>query len=521
MSKHIRNEREIYTYYTILRARPRVLKYFTEHIFKPRTGSYHVGASHSFAGYARKAMSEFLHEECGVFGIHNRDGSDISIRMYYGLFALQHRGQESCGIAVRRGNEIVCHKGMGLVAEVFSPAVLSGLNGSAAIGHVRYSTAGRSVYENAQPIVTQYSKGAISIAHNGNLTNADRLRSELSEKGAIFQTDTDSEVLAYMIAGNRVKTHSIEMAVAEMMNVVRGAYSLLIMTPGKLIAARDRFGFRPLCIGKIGGSEVFASESSALDAIGAEFVRDVLPGEIVICDATGMRSVTPNPPGKPSHCIFEYIYFARPDSVIDQVSVYEARFRAGRLLASVHPVEADAVIGVPESGMDAAAGYSHETGIPFVRGFYKNSYVGRTFIKPEQSMRLEAVGIKLNPIRGTVSGKKIILIDDSIVRGTTIAHIVGMLRKCGAKEVHVRISAPPFLYPCFFGTDVPTGDMLIAKANTIEQIARQIGADSLGYLDIGSLSRMIGDEKHEYCDACFSGDYPKGSVDDKEEPKKQ
>ncbi len=458
-------------------------------------------------------MTGGLHEECGIFGINNREGSDISARMYYGLFALQHRGQESCGIAVRQGDEILCRKGMGLVSEVFRSQELSGMTGSAAIGHVRYSTAGRSIIENAQPIVTQYSKGAFSIAHNGNLTNADRLRAELQERGAIFQTDVDSEVLAYMIAGNRVRTHSIEKAVAEMMLEVRGAYSLLVMTPGKLIAARDRFGFRPLCIGRLGNSEVFASETCALDAVGAEFVRDVLPGEVVICDAGGMRSVFPEPPSKCSHCIFEYIYFARPDSVIDGVSVYEARFRAGKLLAAMHPVDADVVVGVPESGLDAAAGYGVESGIPVVRGFYKNSYIGRTFIKPEQALRQEAVGIKLNPIRSVIRGKRVVLIDDSIVRGTTVARIIGLLRNCGAAEVHVRISAPPFRYPCYFGTDVPSCEALIANTQSVSGIARIIGADSLGYLDIPGLSRMIGDGKHEFCDACFSGRYPEGSTE--------
>ncbi len=454
-----------------------------------------------------------LHEECGVFGIHNRDGSDISARMYYGLFALQHRGQESCGIAVRQGEQIICHKGMGLVGEVFKPENLRGLSGSAAIGHVRYSTAGRSIYENAQPIVTQYSKGAFSIAHNGNLTNADRLRTQLEEKGAIFQTDVDSEVIAYVIAGKRVQTHSIEKAVAEMMKVVRGAYSLLVMSPGKLIAARDRYGFRPLCIGRIGNSEVFASESCALDAVGAEFVRDVMPGEVVVCDANGMRSIFPEPPAKCSRCIFEYIYFARPDSIIDGVGVYDARFQAGRLLAALHPVDADAVIGVPESGLDAAAGFSFESGIPVVRGFYKNSYIGRTFIKPDQVLRQEAVGIKLNPIRSVVRGKRVVLIDDSIVRGTTIAHIIGLLRGCGAKEVHVRISAPPFRYPCYFGTDVPSCEALIANMHTVNSIASIIGADSLGYLDVSSLANMLGDGRCDYCDACFSGNYPEGSMD--------
>lgn len=457
-------------------------------------------------------MIDSLHEECGVFGIFDKECLPLSTLMYYGLFALQHRGQESCGIAIHSGGSIRCHKGMGLVGEVFSSNLLSEMSGSIAIGHVRYSTSGGSVLENAQPLVTEYARGTLAIAHNGNLTNATRLRRNLEETGAIFQTDVDSEVIAYLLARNRVNTNTLEEATEETMKTIEGACALLVMSPGKLIAARDRFGFKPLCIGKIRSSYVFASETCALDAVGAEFVRDVLPGEIVICDRDGLCSMRMPVPVKCSKCIFEYIYFARPDSEIDGISVYESRIRAGRLLAKQHPVDADVVIGVPESGLDAAAGYGLESGIPVVRGFVKNNYVGRTFIKPEQALRREAVGIKLNPVRSAVCGKRVVMIDDSIVRGTTIANIVRMLKNCGALEVHVRVSAPPFLHACYYGTDVPSGNALIAKNRTVDEISRIIGSDSLGYLEVGSLGEMIDEPGNQFCDACFTGEYPNGTI---------
>ena len=453
-------------------------------------------------------LPDKLHEECGVFGIYDRNQLTLAPLVYYGLFALQHRGQESCGIAINDDGKIRCRKGMGLVSEVFRSDELSGLKGSIAIGHVRYSTTGGSVYENAQPLVTQYVKGTLSIAHNGNLTNTVRLRQELEEEGAIFQTTIDSEVIAYQLAKERVKADSIEKAVEATMKVIEGAYALLVMSPRKLIAARDPYGFKPLCIGRIEDSYVFASETCALDAVGAAFVRDVEPGEIVVCDADGLRSIKTLSTGNCSKCIFEYIYFARPDSYIDGISVFEARQQAGRLLARQYPVEADVVIGVPESGLDAAAGYSLESGIPLVRGFVKNSYIGRTFIKPEQAQRVEAVSIKLNPVRSSLAGKRVVMIDDSIVRGTTVARLVDKLRACGAREVHVRISAPPFLFPCFYGTDVPSGKNLIARRHTIDEICRLIGADSLGYLRAESLGDMISEPGHRFCDACFTGSYP-------------
>ncbi len=448
------------------------------------------------------------HEECGVFGIYDREGVKIAPLVYYGLFALQHRGQESCGIAINNDGWIRCHKNMGLVSEVFTHDVIDSLEGTIAIGHVRYSTTGASILKNTQPLVTQYVKGTLSLAHNGNLTNAITLRRELEEEGAFFQTTVDSEIVAYLVAKERTKTHSVEAAVEKAMERIQGGYALLVMSPKKLIAARDPYGFKPLCMGRIGNSHVFASETCALDAVGAEYERDIEPGEIVVCDENGLRSIRTHCRGICKMCIFEYIYFARPDSRIDGKSVYEARLQAGRLLARQHPVEADVVIGVPESGLDAASGFGEEAGIPVVRGFMKNTYIGRTFIKPAQDQRQEAVRIKLNPVAEAVKGKRVVLIDDSIVRGTTMANIVRMLREAGATAVHVRISSPPFVSPCYYGTDVPSKDLLIACQHTIPEICEIIGADSLGYLEVDSLGELIGDKDHSFCDACFTGDYP-------------
>ena len=454
-----------------------------------------------------------MHEECGVFGIFSRSGGEgISHSCYYGLFALQHRGQESCGIAVNNDAEIICLKDMGLVGEVFSSDTLDKLQGTIAIGHARYSTTGASTKENAQPLVTHYVKGTISIAHNGNLTNCNTLREKLEANGAIFQTTVDSEVIAYMVASERSRTPSIEAAVENVMEKIEGGYALLVMSPRKLIAARDPYGLKPLVMGDLNGDTVFASETCALAACGAKLIRDVKPGEIVIADDDGIHSVQTQPRRK-AGCIFEYIYFARPDSIIDGISVYESRIRAGKLLYEQHPVDADIVIGVPESGLDAALGFSQASGIPYVKGFVKNNYIGRTFIKPSQAQRADAVRIKLNPIESAVKGKRVVMTDDSIVRGTTIANIVRMLRQAGALEVHVRISSPPFLFPCYYGTDVPSMDKLIARKYTIDEICEKIGADSLGYLDVNSLPAMLGLPKTAasdkcYCDACFTGDYP-------------
>lgn len=453
-------------------------------------------------------IKEELHEECGVFGAYNTKGEDIASWIYYGLFSLQHRGQESCGIAVSENRDIRYYKDMGLVNEVFTPENLDKLHGDIAIGHVRYSTAGSSVRANAQPLVTKYVKGQLAIAHNGNLVNAVDLREELEKNGAIFQTTIDSEVIAYLVAKERVHCPSVEEAVSRAMPHIKGAYSLLVMSPRKLIAARDPYGFKPLCIGKRDDTWVVASETCALDTVGAEFIRDVEPGEIIVINEEGLASDRRycNLAEKTGRCIFEYIYFARPDSVIDGVSVFNSRIMAGKILAQTHPVEADLVVGVPESGNDAAMGYALESGIPYGRAFVKNNYVGRTFIKPKQSMREQSVKIKLNVFKDAVKGKRIIMIDDSIVRGTTSGNIVQMLKNAGATEVHVRISSPPFKYPCYFGTDIPNRDQLIANHHTVEEIGEMMGADSLGYLDLERMGEMV--EGLKYCQACFNGDYP-------------
>ena len=461
--------------------------------------------NYSFDNYAK----EGLHEECGVFGIFSDGTIPPAYACYNGLLALQHRGQESCGIAVTDDGVIDYHKNMGLVTEVFNNSILDSLSGQMGISHVRYSTAGGSVLENAQPLVMRYVKGTLAVAHNGNLTNAVEIRRELEQTGAIFQTTIDSEVICYVIARERLKCHSVEKAVAAAMQKIKGAYSLLVMSPRKLIAARDPHGFRPLCIGKYNNSYVFASESAALDACGAEFVRDVEPGEIVVADGDGIRSIKPDfGEKKKSLCIFEYIYFARSDSFIDGVSVYESRKQAGRILAREFPVEADMVIGVPESGIDAAIGYSEESGIPYEKAIVKNGYIGRTFIKPTQSDRMKSVRIKLNPIADMVRGKRVVMIDDSIVRGTTIDRIVTMLREAGAKEVHMRISSPPFMWPCYYGTDIPSRGELIACNHTIEEITKLSGADSLGYLPVECLSEMLNYKNVDFCDGCFTGKYP-------------
>ena len=447
-----------------------------------------------------------IHEECGIFGIHGSEycASDV----YYGLFSLQHRGQESCGIATNDDATIECVKGMGLVSDVLSKDKIGNLKGDIAIGHVRYSTAGGSVPENAQPIVTQYSKGTLSIAHNGNLTNAIELKRELEDKGAIFHTTTDSEVIAYLIASKRASTPSVEEAVKEVMGIIKGGYALLVMSPRKLIAARDPFGLKPLVMGKLDNATIFCSETCALEAVGAEFIRDINPGEIVVVEDGKITSIDSGIKRGMKKCVFEYIYFARPDSVIDGISVAMARREAGRILARKHPCDCDIVIGVPESGIDAALGFSAESGIPYEKGFVKNSYVGRTFIKPSQEQRKQAVKIKLNPISAVVKGKRVVIIDDSIVRGNTIANQVNMLRNAGAVEVHVRISSPPFMHPCYYGTDVPDEEYLIACSHTIPEICGIIGADSLGYLDTGDLDAMLGGDGFRYCDACFTGNYP-------------
>ena len=452
-----------------------------------------------------------LGEECGVFGAYDMDGGDVASSVYYGLFALQHRGQESCGIAVTDTygeRKMHSKKGLGLVNEVFDEESLDSLKGNLGIGHVRYSTAGASKAENAMPLVINYVKGILGLAHNGNLTNAIELRKELEYTGAIFQTTIDSEVIAYHIARERLKTKNVEDAVKNAMKKIQGAYALVISSPRKLIGARDPFGLKPLCIGKRDNTYFLASESCAISAVGAEFVRDVRPGEVVSFTKHGMKSDMSMAiaPEKQARCIFEYIYFARKDSTIDDVNVYHSRIVAGKALAESYPVEADLVVGVPDSGLVAAKGYSEQSGIPFGMAFHKNSYVGRTFIKPKQSQRESSVRIKLSVLEEVVKGKRIIMVDDSIVRGTTSANIIKMLKKAGATEVHVRISSPPFLHPCYFGTDVPSNEQLIAHSHTTEEIRELIGADSLGYMEVDKLKDMVGDLK--FCDACFTGNYP-------------
>lgn len=454
---------------------------------------------------------EEMHEECGVFGVYDRDGGDVAGTIYYGLFALQHRGQESCGIAVSDTsgpmNNVSVSKGMGLVNEQFNARNLGELKGNIGVGHVRYSTAGASNSHNVQPLVLNYVKGTLMLAHNGNLVNALDIRKELAMTGAIFQTTIDTEVIAYLIARKRLVTKDVEHAVIEAMKELKGAYSLVISSPRKLIGARDPFGFRPLVIGKRDNTYMFASETCALDAVGAEFVRDVLPGEVVTITSDKIESDTSMCNDNHKKCIFEYIYFARPDSYIDGVSVYNSRIMAGKILAQMHPVEADIVAPVPDSGNAAAIGYSLESGIPYAMAFVKNSYVGRTFIKPKQSARESSVKIKLNALKEVVKGKRVVMVDDSIVRGTTSERIVRMLKNAGATEVHVRISSPPFLFPCYFGTDVPSCDQLIAHDHTVSEICKCIGADSLGYLDGERLNELIGGCRG-YCDACFTGNYP-------------
>ncbi len=462
---------------------------------------------------AEMAESDKLGEECGVFGIYDFDGNDVASTVYYGLFALQHRGQESCGIAVSdtKGpkGKVVSVKEMGLLNENFTPDVLEKLRGDIGIGHVRYSTAGSSTRENAQPLVLNYVKGTLGLAHNGNLINAPQLRHELEYTGAIFQTTIDSEVIAYHIARERLKSKSVEEAVGRAMQKIKGAYSLIVMSPRKLIGARDPYGFRPLCIGKRDNAYILASETCALDTVGADFVRDVEPGEIVtISPENGIVSDKSMclPKEKQGRCVFEYIYFARPDSHIDGVSVYDSRILAGKFLAIDSPAEADLVVGVPESGNCAALGYAMQSGIPYGQAFVKNTYVGRTFIKPKQKNRENSVQVKLNAVREAVNGKRIIMIDDSIVRGTTSDRIVRMLREAGAKEVHMRVSSPPFLWPCYFGTDVPAREQLIAYNRSVEEIRKIIGADSLGYLRMERLEEIVGNLN--ICKGCFTGQYP-------------
>ena len=453
-----------------------------------------------------------IKEECGVFGVYGSKNPKIAQTVYFGLFSLQHRGQESCGIAVNNDGAFKSYKDLGLVNDVFTPNIIERLGeGNIAIGHVRYGTTGGNERSNAQPIVVNHIKGSMALAHNGNITNSYELRSQFEAKGSIFQTTSDTEVISYAIIEERLNSETIEEAVCKAMNRIKGAYSMIIMSPQKLIAARDKNGFRPLCYGKTSNGEyIIASESCALDSVGAEFIRDIEKGEILVFGKDGIKSIKEHcGKEKQTACVFEYVYFARPDSIIEGKNVHEARIKAGEILSEEHPVNADVVVGVPDSGLDAALGYSKASKIPYGIGFIKNKYIGRTFIYPEVKSRMDKVKIKLNPIANVVKGKRVILIDDSIVRGTTSERIVKLLRDAGATEVHMRVSAPPFINPCYYGTDIDSKENLIACKYTISEIAKKIGADSLGYLSLEGVKKIgYVNEKSGFCTACFDGIYP-------------
>ncbi|MCR4993464.1 MAG: amidophosphoribosyltransferase [Lachnospiraceae bacterium] len=462
-----------------------------------------------------------IHEECGVFGVYSEKETDVAGLSYYGLYALQHRGQESCGIVVNKDGLFYSHKDLGLVSEVFSENILESLPiGNMAVAHVRYGTTGATNRANIQPIEVNHQKGRMALAHNGNLSNAYKLRSELEMQGAIFHTTSDTETIAYYITRERIRSASIEEAVEKAMKYLEGAYSLVIMSAQKLICVRDPLGFRPLCYGRTAdGTYIVASESCALRAVGAKLIRDVDPGEILVfyngevksIKTCGSVSQSIND-DKKKICVFEYIYFARPDSIIDGVSVHASRVRAGKILAEEHPADADIVIGAPDSGLDAALGFSEQSGIPYRMGFIKNKYIGRTFISPTKKTRVDGVKIKLAVLDEVVRDKRVVLVDDSIVRGTTMGRVVKLLRDAGAKEVHVRISSPPFLHPCYYGTDIDSEKNLVACQHTVPEICDIIGADSLGYFPVERLGELTGGKG--YCDACFTGGYPTTIPDD-------
>ncbi|MBP8626815.1 MAG: amidophosphoribosyltransferase [Syntrophorhabdales bacterium] len=440
---------------------------------------------------------------CGIFGIYNhKDAANIT---YLGLYALQHRGQESAGIACFDGDSAYYHKQMGLVSDVFTTDALKSLQGTNAIGHVRYSTAGSSDLKNSQPIAVEYQKGYLAVAHNGNFTNTRIIRDRLSASGSIFQTTGDTEAIIHLMA--RSKEHAIPERLIEALNALEGSYALILLTQNGLFAARDPYGIRPLCLGRLKDSYVLSSESCAFDLIEAEFLREIEPGEILVIDEKGQQSLFPFKKVQKKHCIFEYIYFARPDSFMFGRTVYTIRKAFGRELARGDLIDADMVIPIPDSGIGAAIGYSQTSGIPFELGLIRNHYVGRTFIEPEPSIRHFGVKLKHNAIHGLVKGKKLVVIDDSIVRATTSRKIISMLRYYGAKEIHFRVSSPPTAYPCFYGIDTPTRKQLIAASHTIEEIKTYMGCDSLRYLTTEEMKRSIEDGDYTFCDACFTGDY--------------
>jgi len=458
------------------------------------------------AGFARAISRDEFREECGVFGIWNHpEAANVT---YLGLYALQHRGQESAGIAATDGNAFHVEKAMGWVADVFSPERLKRLPGHRAIGHVRYSTAGTSTLKNAQPITAGFARGPVALAHNGNLVNAESLRVELERDGAIFQSNSDTEVILHLLARSQGAT--LDEQLPQALSRVTGAYSLLMLTPEALIAIRDPYGFRPLSLGKLGESWIVASETCAMDLLEATFVRDVEPGEILFISDQGLRSMKPFPPRERLHCVFEYVYFSRPDSILWGRNVHGVRKAMGHQLAREHPVEADIVIPVPDSGMGAALGLAEESGIPFEVGLIRNHYVGRTFIEPKQGIRHFGVKVKLNPMREILGGRRVAVVDDSIVRGTTSQKIVRMIRSAGAREVHVRISSPPIQWPCYYGIDTPTRRELIASTHHVEEIRRYLDADSLGYLSLDGMLKATGADPGQFCHACFTGGYRVG-----------
>lgn len=459
----------------------------------------------SAASTTRVVGDDHFHDQCGLFGVFGHP--EAAHLTYMGLYALQHRGQESAGIVASEGSALRIEKGMGLVNDVFTEETLGSLPGDRAIGHVRYSTSGETVATNAQPYLIECHRGPIAVAHNGNLVNAAILHEELEAAGSIFQSTSDTEVILHLYA--RSHRERLEDAIAASLSKVMGAFSLLFLTPGALVAARDPWGFRPLVIGKLEGATIVTSETCALDLIDAEYVREVAPGEIVVVDGSGPRSFHPFPPEPAAHCIFEHVYFARPDSLVFGRTVLESRLLLGRQLAREAPADADVVVPIPDSGMGAALGYSREAGLPFEWGLIRNHYVGRTFIQPRQSSRSIGVKIKLNPVRQVLEGRRVVLIDDSIVRGTTSRKLVHMVREAGAREVHMRISSPPTTGPCYYGIDTPLRSELIASTHGVEEIRRYIEADSLAYLSHEGLLRAVEDgEGRRHCTACFSGRYP-------------
>ena len=456
-------------------------------------------------------MFSRIKEECGVFGIYSKnDREALAFPTSVGLATLQHRGEESCGIAINDGGVITNYKDVGLVSSVFKQHILEQMPlGKMSIGHVRYSTTGEPKKENAQPMVTRHAKGNLAVVHNGNLTNAYELREELQKNGAIFDSTSDTEVICYIIARERLKTDSIEQAVVNAMKYIKGAYSLLVMSSQKLIAVRDPNGIRPLCMGKLGEDIIFSSETCAIDILGGEFVRDINPGEVVVVTNNEIKSIDVRNGAKDGLCIFEYIYFARPDSVINGLSVHKFREEAGKYLSVQAPVDADFVAGVPDSGLDAALGYSKHSKIPYDMAFVKSKYIGRTFIQSTQKARRAQVALKLNPISATVKDKKIVLVDDSIVRGNTLRKLVKNLKRAGAKEVHLRIASPAFTDVCYFGTDIDSKENLIANQMTIDEIREHLGADSLEYLSLENVRKIVAEYgMTDFCDGCFTGKYP-------------